>query len=431
MNLIDDAISNPDPYYIKSVTEFSASRDVVTSADIYSSTGIKLVAKGTHIDSSFYDKLVRHKLTESPIDRSLSVKDAVTPEDIERDALALLDADTQLSLMADALPNSGVLHNTLAKIHLNDTLAFKLTLARETRPKLYRHSVRVALISLYLGARLKLDAESMITLATAAMFHDLGELHIDPALFEGDRQLEQKERQYIYVHPMIMYLILKEYPEYHPAASEAVLDHHERLDGSGYPRNLEGGSISALSQILAVAEVAGSLCGRVESDACAYVEVVLKLNSSQFRNDLVGFLAAIARQGNTGAAGDVEPDLASIRFGLQKIDRILAAWDAAYLPYRDTESPVYLSYIQTRLTSLRKGLFGAGFNLGGQDAMIQGIEADPVSLSELRLLVRETCWQINGVVYETRRRWPEIAQRAAAADMALNAWAEQVQTLLG
>jgi len=432
MNLTTDAISNPDPYYIKSVTEFSESQEVVSSADIYSSTNIKLVAKGTRIDRSFYDKLAKHKLTASPIDRCLSVRGAVTPHDLALDAARLLDKEPQLARMANALPDKLLLQNGLSQIYLNDTLAFKLTLAREKRPALYQHSIRIALISLYLGTCLNLDRKSMNTLATAAIFHDLGELHIDPAPLDGAQALSPKERQHIYAHPMISYLILKEFPEYHPHISMAVLDHHERLDGSGYPRNLKEDKINPLGQILAVAEVVGSLCGRGDGDACAHVEVALKLNSGQFRSDLVGYLSAIARQGKSpltpGAGAGV--DLAWIRARLENIAKILADWDQAYAPFRVNKPPEYLAYVHTRLISLKTGLFDAGFNPDGQDTLTSGIEKDPDSLAELGLLVRETGWQIKDIIYEIRRRWPEIEQASAPAALTLKTWASQAEQLL-
>lgn len=430
MNQTVDAISNPDPYYIKSVTEFGEGREVVSSADIYSSTGIKLVAKGTRIDSSFYEKLAKHKLTASPIDRCLCVRDAVTAHDLALDAAHMLDEDPQLARMATALPDSLLLRNGLSQIYLNDALAFKLTLAREKRPVLYQHCIRVALISLYLGASLNLDRGSLKNLATAAVFHDLGELHIAPSLLEGGQALSQKERQHIYVHPMIAYLILKEYPEYHPQVSNTVRDHHERLDGSGYPRNLKEDKTSLLSQILAVAEVAGSLCSRGVEGACAHLEVVLKLNSGQFRSDLVGFMTAIAKQGKPYLLPGASMDLPWIRARLDNIAKILADWDQLYASCLGSKPQAYLAYVHTRLISLKTGLYDAGFDPNGQDFLTRGIETDPEILAELGLLVRETGWQIKDTIYEIRRRWPEVEQASAPAALALKTWASQVEQQL-
>lgn len=425
------AISNPDPYYLKSVADLSESKAVVSSADVYSQTGIKLLNKGTKLNQNYYDHLVQHKLAIQPIDRSLTVEDAVTCHSLAFDAGRLLEEDALLSRMASALPDGLLLRNGLTQIYLNNTLAFKLTLAREQRPALYQHSIRVALISLYLGACVHLKRDDMVALATAAVFHDLGELHIDPALLDAIHPLSPQERQHIYAHPMIGYLILKEFPDYHPHISRVVLEHHERLDGSGYPRNLKGDKIGRLSQILAVAEVAGSLCGRSDQgDACARVEVILKLNPGQFRGDLVKYLSALAKRGRAPTTPETGADLTKIRAKLENFSHILTGWNQTYAPYREAKPQDYLAYTHERLASLEKGLFDIGFNSAGVGALTDNIEDDPQSLAELDLLVDETGWQLKDAIYEIRRQWPKLATDPNPAALALRDWVSQAEQLL-
>lgn len=432
MNQTASAISNPDPYYLQSVADLSESSEVVSSEDIYSQTGIKLISRGARLDKSFHERLVQHKLAIPQIDRSLTVMNAVTPHSLALDAARMLDEGAQMARMASALPDALLLRHALAQIPLNAPLAFKLTLAREKRPELYQHGIRVAMISLYLGACINLKPGDMVALATAAVFHDLGELHIDPALLAPTRALSAQERQHIYAHPMVAYLILKEYPEYHPHISTAVLEHHERLDGSGYPRGLKGEKISRLGQILAVAEVAGSLCGpNQEANACERVEVILKLNSSQFRSDLVGFLSTLAKQGRVPAAPGAGADMAKIRAGLETIAKILAGWKQTFAPYRAAKPQDYLAHTHERLSNLEKGLFDVGFNPAGLDSLTNGIEEDPGSLAELGILVRETIWQLKGAIYEIRRRWPELETAPDPAALALRDWISQAEQLLG
>jgi HD-GYP domain-containing protein (c-di-GMP phosphodiesterase class II) len=425
------SISNPDPYYLKSVADLSESMEVVSSEDVYSQGGIKLINKDTRLDKSFYERMVQHKLAVSPIDRSLTVKGGVTPHSLALEAARMIDEDVALGRMASALPDVLLLRNALAQIVLNPPLTFKLTLAREKRPELYQHSIRVALISLYLGTCVHLKPGEMANLAMAAMFHDLGELHIDPVLLDRTHTLTDSERQYIYAHPMIAYLILKEYPEYHPHVSNAVLDHHERLDGSGYPRNLKGNKINPLSQILAVAEVAGSLCGRdAPANACAQVEVILKLNPGQFRANLVGYLSVIAKRGQASATLEKHAVLATIRARLENIAMILADWEKTFTPYRGTQLQDYLAYAYERLANLEKSLFDAGYNSAGLSALTNGIEEDPASLSELDLLVIETGWQLRDIIHEIRRRWPGLAKLPDPAAAVLLAWVGQAEQML-
>lgn len=429
MATITTEISNPDPYYLKSVAELSASLEVVSSEDVYSQNGIKLINRDTRLDESLYDRLVHHKLAAPPIDRSLTAKDGVTPHGLAFEAARLIDKDASLRRMASVLPDTLLLRNALAQIVLNPPLAFKLTLARETRPELYRHSIRVALISLYLGACIQLKPEEMTTLATAAMFHDLGELHIETALLDPAHELTEQERQHIYAHPVIAHLILKEYPEYQ-AAGRVVLEHHERLDGSGYPRGIKGNRISPLGQILAVAELAGSLCGGERSaNSCAQVELILKLNMEQFRADLIGHLTAITRRESVYLASERSTDLGAIRARLEAIANVLGGWNKTLEPHYNTAMPDCLAYAHGRLTNLEKALYDAGYNSARESALTDGIEKEPAALAELDLLVRESGWQLSDTLHEIHRRWPGLAAEADPAVAALLGWigkAEQV-----
>lgn len=432
MENLADGISNPDPYYLKSVVEFSDSSEVVSSEDIYSSNGIKLVSKGTRLDKSFYDRLVRYKLAKTTIDGCLTVKGAVTPGSLVADAARMLDEDPMLGRMAEAVTDKLLLRNGLSRVYLNDTLAFKLTLAREKRPQLYKHGIRVALISLYLGDCLHLRPEELIALATAAVFHDLGELHIDAALFDPDHQLTMEERRHIFSHPIITYLILKEFPEYRPQICNAVLNHHERLDGSGYPRNLDAGKINTLSQILAVAEVAGSLCepGR-QANACSRVEVILKLNSGQFRKDLVGYLSRVFMKDELPNGPETRALLAKVRAEMEVLLKALASWKASYSACDSTQSHEGMVYTQARLTSVEQGLFDIGLNSVEPDALTKGIEDDPHSLVELEHLVNETTWQLRDSINEIWRRWPELESDSDPATLALREWTSKTEKLLG
>jgi hypothetical protein len=269
----------------------------------------------------------------------------------------------------------------------------------------------------------------MNTLATAAIFHDIGELHIDPALLDSAQPFNSKQRQHVFVHPMIAYMILKDHPEYHPQVSNAVLDHHERLDGSGYPRSLKGTEINPLGQILAVAEVTGSLYGRGGDDACARAGLALKLNSGQFRSDLVGFMSAISLRCNPVRPQENGMNLAGIRTNLKNIAKILADWDQVCLPHPESLQQMHLSYVHTRLNNLKQGLFGAGFSPDGLDTLTSGIEDDIDAVAELRLLVSETYWQIKDVIYEVWRRWPDLEHDSDPAALALKNWIGHTEQL--
>ena len=118
---------------------------------------------------------------------------------------------------------------------------------------LHQHSLNCAILSLAIGDYLKLPPHRLIELGTGALLHDIGMLKIPDALYLNPRQLGPREWQMIKAHPMLSYRILKGFSVADTIALTAY-EHHERLDGTGYPRALAGEKITVYSRILAVAD---------------------------------------------------------------------------------------------------------------------------------------------------------------------------------
>jgi putative nucleotidyltransferase with HDIG domain len=117
---------------------------------------------------------------------------------------------------------------------------------------LIKHSANVTLLSLAIGKLLRLKPEQLIALGTAALLHDIGMTKIPQKIYLGKGQLTYHEREIIQSHCIFGYNVLKgiNAPE---TIARAALEHHERLDGSGYPKNLKEPKISPLAKIIAVA----------------------------------------------------------------------------------------------------------------------------------------------------------------------------------
>jgi HD-GYP domain-containing protein (c-di-GMP phosphodiesterase class II) len=114
---------------------------------------------------------------------------------------------------------------------------------------------------------MKRDPETMAKLETAAQLHDLGLLGCNAALRANQRSLEQipseQEREQVREHPHISGQLVKFLPL--PDVIQAITQHHEYLNGSGYPRGLAGERISPLAQILSVADSYDELASNSEN----------------------------------------------------------------------------------------------------------------------------------------------------------------------
>jgi putative nucleotidyltransferase with HDIG domain len=116
------------------------------------------------------------------------------------------------------------------------------------------HSDKVAEISVVLGKQLGLAEEELRVLEIGALLHDIGKLGIPRKLLDKNGKLTPKEYEEIKKHPEIGYKILKPVKEL-SRVLPIVLYHHERCNGSGYPKGLHCEDIPFLSRIVAVADV--------------------------------------------------------------------------------------------------------------------------------------------------------------------------------
>lgn len=115
------------------------------------------------------------------------------------------------------------------------------------------HQKRVAFIAMAIAKRLGWDDERIQSLYMAAMVHDIGKVAVPSEILTKPTYLTTLEMQMVQGHVESGFQILKDIPFPWPIA-EMVHQHHERLDGSGYPRGLKGDQICMEARILAVAD---------------------------------------------------------------------------------------------------------------------------------------------------------------------------------
>ncbi|PYG86835.1 HD-GYP domain-containing protein (c-di-GMP phosphodiesterase class II) [Ruminiclostridium sufflavum DSM 19573] len=115
------------------------------------------------------------------------------------------------------------------------------------------HCQRVMEISCEIAANMNLDEDSIQDLKYAAVLHDIGKIGISARILNKTDKLTEQEYEEIKKHPQISYNILKNV-EFLNNGLRAILEHHEKYNGSGYPNSLKGEEISLLGRILCVAD---------------------------------------------------------------------------------------------------------------------------------------------------------------------------------
>jgi HD-GYP domain-containing protein (c-di-GMP phosphodiesterase class II) len=131
---------------------------------------------------------------------------------------------------------------------------------REESLTTYNHGVKVALYLIALGRHLGFPKRELSNLGTIGMLADLGKTQLPKALLEKPGMLTSTEFDLIKEHVRITIKILKKSMKAIPAAVEqGIAQHHERLDGSGYPRGLKGDEIGIYGRMTAIADCFAAL----------------------------------------------------------------------------------------------------------------------------------------------------------------------------
>jgi HD-GYP domain-containing protein (c-di-GMP phosphodiesterase class II) len=121
------------------------------------------------------------------------------------------------------------------------------------------HTRRVAMRAVEVGEALGLPRRRLRALALGGLLHDMGKLSVPSAVLTKPGPLDDAELAEIRKHPEAGERLLRDLGGFPPGVLRLVLDHHERLDGSGYPRGLAGAELDVETRILAVCDVYDAL----------------------------------------------------------------------------------------------------------------------------------------------------------------------------
>lgn len=424
-SLPDGVEAGDSPHYLRALTDMADERTVVAGAAIYTDKGIKLVEKGARIDSRLYDRLVQHKLRE-PIDSHLSVENPVNAEALVATGQDLAEQDVLCSLLSEAIGSGARLLAPLRAVALPMPVACKLTVMRDKRPALYLHSVRMMMVSVFLG--LKTAERDLGALAAAALLHDLGVLHMDPAWNDPDFKVVGVQRKHLVAHPITSMLMVRDSKAYPPAVADAVLEHHERMDGTGYPRGLTGAGISSMGRILMLAEVVAAFFEKYSDMPAQRLSLVLRLNHRKFPSTLVAHVLPllqeeVARESALMPLGNDAPRQAELLAdAFMKWDELKTSLPPAMLKAMPPGSA--FAFTEARLMALQKALVEAGSHPQHQADLMTQLQGDAVGLAEVALVGREAIFQLQSVLNACYRRWPDVGKRATPGDAAVANWCD-------
>jgi len=165
--------------------------------------------------------------------------------------------EDRAALLADEVQKA-----TTEIVQRENEVIMRLSKAAEFRdPETGEHIIRMANYSRFIAEALELPEEQCDIIYRASPMHDVGKVGIADEILLKPAKLTAEEFELMQAHTTIGYAILQDSPsKLMQIASEIAHSHHERWDGTGYPKGLAGEEISLIGRIVAVADVFDALC---------------------------------------------------------------------------------------------------------------------------------------------------------------------------
>ncbi len=232
----------------------------VLGKTIFSRSGRILLSKGVKLTSIFIAKLrdMRISILYIEDDRfdDVIVEDVIS-EEHRREALEILEKSTRsvrLGKSLDCFELTNVINKIVEEILFKKEILVNMMEMRSKDNHMFAHSVNVCVLSTVLGKALSLDREKLETVATGAILHDIGKMQLDPKLFNIVGKMTTEEDELLKTHTTLGFEYLKKRKDLNLIIAHIAFQHHEHMNGTGYPRQLKEEEIHPLAQIVAIAD---------------------------------------------------------------------------------------------------------------------------------------------------------------------------------
>ncbi|HEY0857609.1 MAG TPA: HD domain-containing phosphohydrolase [Albitalea sp.] len=374
------SFSTANPHALATILEASETRSIIASRDIFDVSGIKLWARDLPVSQALQRKLLDRQLRH-PLESCLVAEDGVSGRSLVQSVEELVARDTPLAALLQ--PHADKIVHAAEHLPLHSVAQLLLTAGQATRPGSFEHAVQAMALSGALMSAHGGGTREMRLAMLAGLLHDLGEMYLAPQYGEADadRALDFHSYQQLVVHPHVGKLLIEQLTNYPPEVARAISEHHERLDGSGYPHCLHRDLVSPLGRLLAVSE--GALAAlRGASPHLTRASVALRVVPGEFDLGWVGLVSSAAR-GQQALQATLGVDELQAR--LVRLDAALqAAHHLAGSLMLAAESPALkdtLGLAQHLLERLRTGWNASGLwseqTIAAQDAAeVQAIEEE-------------------------------------------------------
>ncbi|MGN1170814.1 MAG: HD-GYP domain-containing protein [Lachnospiraceae bacterium] len=294
---------------------------------IADTTGRVLIARGTFLDDYLIDAIRKLGITgiyiregEEEVDESLIMAEgeSASPETLKKieklsvadrtkvqltesvrervaEGISYLFTNTSSSDFASATKT--IADDLMKAIYENDALAVDIGLLKVSDEYTFKHSVDVATMAMVIAKKREMSQQEVYDIGISGLLHDIGKSKIPNEILNKPGRLTDEEFAIMKQHPAYGYQILKENKDLSDMIKLGVLQHHEKINGKGYPMGVDESKISSFAKIISVADIYDALVterpykhGFSPRDA---VEMIMAMTEELDIDAMKGFLGSV------------------------------------------------------------------------------------------------------------------------------------------
>lgn len=220
--------------YLMHLADVNSRCGVIAAENIYNSQGALILSAGARITPLLAEN-IKHFTLVKPLETLVRLEHEVDAEQLEADLVDVIQQDNILQALNEYHDLTPLLKTFCENSMQYIVLRQKLTVMSRVLPELYQRSLYCALLSFLIAKEMRLSEPDQALIFLAGLSHDIGLLHVDPTILNHKDTLTADEWLHIQRHVVISSQLLQSMPDMPVAVAQAVYDHHERCDGTGYP----------------------------------------------------------------------------------------------------------------------------------------------------------------------------------------------------
>ena len=228
---------------------------------IFTGSGRVLLGKGVKLTPLYMARLrdmgISIVYIEDDRFDDVVIEDVISEEN-RREAMVILEKSMQAVRLGKDLDDfelKKIINKIVEEIMFKKDILMSVTDMRSYDNQVFAHSVNVCVLSTVLGKAMFLDHEKLETLAIGAILHDIGKVQIDQKLFRDVNNLTPAEKELLKTHTTLGFEELRKRKDLSLVIAHIAFQHHEHMNGTGYPRQLKEGEIHPLAQIVGIADL--------------------------------------------------------------------------------------------------------------------------------------------------------------------------------